>query len=86
MSVITWFVYVLECRDGSLYTGITNDLERRICEHQQGIGSKYTRGRIPVVLLASKRVENRSEALSKEYQLKRLDRKKKLQEIQTWYD
>jgi putative endonuclease len=67
----------LECRDGSLYTGITNDLENRLAIHNAGLGAKYTRGRLPVKLLEFKSVENQSEALKLEYQIKQLPRLKK---------
>ena len=72
-----WCVYLLECRDGSLYTGITNDLENRLASHNAGLGAKYTRGRTPVKLLEFKYVENQSEALKLEYQIKQLPRLKK---------
>lgn len=81
---MNWFVYILECQDGSLYTGITNDLPRRIGEHQQGVGCKYTRGRRPVKLAASRRVGSRGEALSLEMQTKKLNRREKIKQIQSW--
>ncbi|HWP97834.1 MAG TPA: GIY-YIG nuclease family protein [Syntrophomonadaceae bacterium] len=71
---VTWFVYMLQCRDGSIYTGITNELKRRVAEHQNGVGCKYTRGRCPVQLIASRAVSSRSEALSLEWQVKKMDR------------
>ena len=73
----SWCVYLLKCRDGSLYTGITNDLENRLASHNAGLGAKYTRGRTPVKLLEFKYVENQSEALKLEYQIKQLPRLKK---------
>lgn len=81
---MSWFVYVLQCSDNTLYTGVTNDLERRLEAHQKGVGSKYTRGRIPVHLLAYKELPNRSEAQSIEHQVKNLNRKRKLQLIAQW--
>jgi putative endonuclease len=73
----SWVIYLLECIDGSLYTGITNDLEKRLASHNAGLGAKYTRGRRPVTLLEFKTVESQSEALKLEYQIKQLPRFKK---------
>lgn len=73
-----WYVYVLECSDSSLYTGITNDLERRIKQHNKGKGAKYTKPRLPVVLKYFKTVENKSEAAKEEYRIKHLSRAEKL--------
>jgi len=74
-----WFVYILECVDGSFYTGIATDLERRISEHNScgSVGAKYTRGRRPVVLAYQETVRTRSEALIREREIKRLSRSKK---------
>lgn len=75
-----WFVYILECADGSLYTGITTDLERRVSEHNEGkLGARYTRARRPVKLRYSARFANRSEASVEEAAIKKLSRKKKFQ-------
>jgi putative endonuclease len=57
-----WYVYLLECRDGSYYCGITNDLPRRVQQHNDGKGAKYTRGRGPVKLLVSAPTDSRSSA------------------------
>jgi len=73
----SWVIYLLECKDGSLYTGITNDLEKRLASHNAGLGAKYTRGRRPVTLLEFKTVESHSEALKLEYLIKQLPRFKK---------
>ncbi|RQG93250.1 GIY-YIG nuclease family protein [Natrarchaeobius halalkaliphilus] len=70
-------VYVLECADGSFYTGYTTDLERRIVEHDAGEGAKYTRGRTPVALRYHERYESRSAAMSREYEIKQLSRGQK---------
>lgn len=67
-------VYVLECADGTLYTGYTTDLERRVAEHEAGDGAKYTRGRTPVTVVHSERYETRSRAMSREYEIKQLSR------------
>ncbi|SEQ79332.1 GIY-YIG nuclease family protein [Natrinema salaciae] len=70
-------VYVLECADGSLYTGYTTDLERRVAEHDAGEGAKYTRGRTPVELRYHERFDSRSSAMSREYEIKQLSRAEK---------
>jgi putative endonuclease len=74
--------YVLTCRDGSLYGGYTNNLERRIKLHNEGKGAKYTRGRGPVELTYYKSYETKGEALRAEYYFKRLTRKKKDEYLQ----
>jgi putative endonuclease len=73
-----WCVYLLRCRDGSLYTGATNRLEERVRCHNRGKGAAYTRSRLPVVLVFSERVAARGEALRREAAIKRLSRAKKL--------
>lgn len=76
-----WWVYVLQCRDGTLYTGITNDLDRRLAMHNSGRGAKYTRSRIPVKMLCWWPHQTKSEALKAEISFKKLDRKEKLERI-----
>ena len=78
LSDTVWQLYLLECRDGSFYTGITNRLQERIEAHNDGKGAKYTRGRGPVKLLYSVECENQSEALKKEFLVKKLSKKKKI--------
>lgn len=79
-----YYVYIVECSDGSLYTGITTDVERRILEHNYSFKSaKYTRSRRPVKLVYSKLVGNRSLASKEEYRIKKLSRVKKLDIIKT---
>ena len=73
------YFYVLTCSDGSLYGGYTNDLNRRIEQHNEGKGAKYTRGRGPVILTYYHAYESKGEALRAEYQFKQLPRKKKLE-------
>ena len=73
-----WIVYILECKDGSLYTGITDNLERRLEQHRTGRGAKYTRGRAPLILRYVERCEDHSSALKREYKIKSLDRMEKL--------
>lgn len=70
-------VYVLECADGSLYTGYTTDLERRVAEHDAGDGAKYTRCRTPVELVHSESFDTRSAAMSREHEIKGLSRAEK---------
>lgn len=72
-----WFLYILECSDGSFYTGITNDLSRRLKMHQDGKASRFTRTRRPVELLYHEPCRNRTEALVRECAVKSLSRRKK---------
>ncbi|WP_410765952.1 GIY-YIG nuclease family protein [Haloferax sp. DFSO60] len=71
------FVYMVECSDGSLYTGYTTDVERRVSEHNAGTGAKYTRGRTPVELVHVEEYDSKSAAMSREYEIKQLSTKKK---------
>ncbi len=73
-SAARWTLYLLRCRDGSLYAGITTDLERRVAQHQTGVASRYTRGRTPVRIVYRESCANRSEALKREYAVKALSR------------
>ena len=75
-----WTVYILECADGSLYTGIAREMERRLAQHNGELagGPKYTRGRRPVRLLWSAGAPDQSEALKREMEIKRLSRPDKL--------
>ena len=72
------YVYLLRCADDSLYCGWTTDLEGRIAAHNNGTGAKYTKSRRPVELVYFEEYENRHEALSREWHIKRLRRKEKL--------
>ncbi len=76
-----WYIYILECSDGSLYTGITIDVNRRLLEHNSGKGAKYTRNRRPVKIRAVFEAQSRSEAAKEEYRIKQLSRKEKLKLI-----
>ena len=73
--------YILRCADGSLYTGWTNDLERRLRAHNGGTGGKYTRARRPVTLVYTEQFDTPREAMSREWHLKRLSRAEKLRLI-----
>ena len=76
-----WYVYILLCRDDTLYTGITDDPERRLQQHNSGKGAKYTRGRGPVLLLHQESFPTKGEALKREYEIKQLTRQQKLELI-----
>ena len=78
----TWKLYILRCGDGSLYTGITTDLDRRLEEHRSGKGAKYTRGRGPLELVYSEECGNHSDALKRELEIKALSKTEKLKLIQ----
>lgn len=85
--VTSWFVYLLRCRDGSLYTGITNDLPRRLKAHAAGRASKYTRSRLPVRLVSTEQQPTKSAALKREAAIKRLPRRQKLLLVKkAWHD
>ncbi len=73
-----WFVYVIQCADGSLYTGIARDVAARLAAHEAGRGARYTRGRGPLRLLAKRRCMSQGDALRLEMALKRLSRADKL--------
>ncbi|MGB1864291.1 MAG: GIY-YIG nuclease family protein [Candidatus Puniceispirillum sp.] len=73
-----WVVYILECADHSLYTGITNDLDARIAAHMAGTGAKYTKGRGPFTLIYHENCQDRSHASQREYAIKALPRHAKL--------
>ncbi len=73
-----FYVYILKCKDNTLYTGFTVNLEKRIETHNKGIGSKYTRGRIPVKLIYKEEYMTKSEALKREYEIKKLTKKQKI--------
>jgi putative endonuclease len=75
----SWFVYVVRCRDGSLYTGISTDVEARIARHNAGAGARYTRARRPVRLLYVERKRSRSTALKREAAIKGLTRARKIE-------
>ena len=72
-----WILYILECRDGTFYTGITNDLFRRLNAHQAGKGAKYTRGRGPITLRYTEACESHSHALHREIEVKKMTRQEK---------
>ena len=75
---VRWCVYLLRCGDGTLYAGITNDLDKRLAAHRSGRGARYTRGRGPLEVVHVERKRTRSAALRREAALKRLKRREKL--------
>ena len=72
-----WFVYILRCKDDTLYTGMTDDLEKRLTAHNAGKGARYTRGRGPVSLVYSVVCNDKSDALRRELQIKKMSRAEK---------
>lgn len=76
-----WHTYILKCKDGVFYTGITNNLEQRIRAHNSGNGCKFTRCRIPVKLVYREEAQDRSSALKREAEIKSLTREKKMELI-----
>ena len=76
------YTYIVKCSDGSLYTGWTNNLEKRIKDHNAGRGAKYTKGGRPVVLVYKEEFPSKQEAMKREWEIKRLSRKEKLSMIE----
>ncbi len=77
-----WHVYLLRCRDGSLYAGVTKDLAARLARHAAGKGARYTRSRLPVELAWSARARDRGAALRREAAIRRLSRAEKLRLVE----
>jgi len=77
-SMARWFVYILRCGDGSLYTGISTDVTQRVAAHNAGRGARYTRPRLPVTVVHVERKRSRSTALKREAAIKALSRTQKL--------
>ena len=67
-----WFVYIVECSDNTLYTGVATDIDARLAEHNAGRGAKYTRARLPVALVHSEEAKDKSTALRREHAIKRM--------------
>ena len=80
----TWYLYILCCKDGTLYTGITTDVQKRFEAHQSGKGAKYTRGRGPLELVYRETCGSHSDALKREAAVKRLTREQKQALIDTY--
>jgi putative endonuclease len=79
-----WYVYILQCSDRTLYTGIAKDLEKRLAQHNNGTGAKYTRGRVPVELVFAEGVPCHGDALRRECQIKRMSRARKRKMIDNY--
>ena len=80
-----WYIYILECKDKTLYTGVTTGLKRRLREHNtSGLGAKYTKGRCPVKLVYSCQRKDKSRALKEEFRIKKLSRAEKLKMIKDY--
>lgn len=78
------YIYILECSDGTYYTGWTNNLELRIEAHNSGKGAKYTRGRTPVKIVYKEEFDTKTEALKREIEIKKLSRLKKIELIELY--
>ena len=79
---MSWYVYMLRCGDGTLYTGITDDVDKRLAAHRSGKGAKYTRGRGPLELVYTEEMPDKSTALKREHIIKNLKRAEKLKLIE----
>ncbi len=79
----TWYLYILRCKDGTLYTGITTDVDKRLEAHRSGKGAKYTRGRSPLELVYRETCGSHSEALKRERKIKSLTREEKQKLIES---
>jgi len=84
MNKNNWVVYLLRCSDNSLYCGVSNNIEKRLIEHNSGMGAKYTRSHRPVVLVGTSGDMTKVEALKLEYQIKRLPADQKIAELEKW--
>ncbi len=80
---MTYWLYILRCGDGTLYTGTTDDVERRLAAHRSGKGAKYTRGRGPLEVVYREACADRSAALKREWAVKQLSREEKLKLIES---
>ena len=82
MAESNWYLYILRCGDGTLYTGITTDVEKRLEQHRSGKGAKYTRGRGPLALVYREELEDHSAALKREWAVKKMTREEKVRLIE----
>jgi putative endonuclease len=73
-----WFVYMLQCSDNTIYTGYTNDVDKRVAKHNKGKGAKYTKGRRPVLLVYYEQHPSKSSAMKREYAIKQLSKDEKI--------
>ncbi len=79
-----WYVYMVRCADGSFYTGAARDLDSRVAKHQAGNGARYTRSRLPIILVYSEELEGHSEALKREHEIKQMSHEQKFSMAETW--
>ncbi len=79
-----WELYIIECKDGSFYTGITIDVKRRLTLHETGKGAKYTRGRAPLKLVYRKSFKSKSAALVREAKIKSMTKAEKVELVKSW--
>jgi putative endonuclease len=79
-----WFLYVLRCADDTLYTGISNRLEIRLKNHSSGKGARYTKTRLPVELVISRKIGTHSQAIKREYEFKQKNRQEKIECVEKW--
>lgn len=77
-----YYLYILRCSDNTLYTGITNDLEKRMQTHRDGVGSKYVRARLPFQIIYTEELKDRSEASKREYEIKSWTRDQKISNLE----
>lgn len=80
-----WFVYIISCKDKSLYTGISNNIQKRLSDHTNGKGAKYTKNRGPFILVYSEKCSNRTIASQREHQIKKMTRVQKLTLLEKKY-
>ncbi|MGF7060455.1 GIY-YIG nuclease family protein [Brassicibacter mesophilus] len=80
------YVYIVECSDGTFYTGWTTDINRRIIEHNEGKGAKYTRGRNPIILKHLEEYDTKRQAMKRECEIKKLSREQKIELINAYKD
>ncbi len=83
-TTATWLCYLLRCKDGTLYCGITNDLVTRVIKHNEGKGAKYTRMKRPVTVAWTEETPNKVSALKREYQIRKLTKAEKEQLVRVW--
>lgn len=84
MRTKNWTVYLLQCSDGSLYCGVSNQIEKRVIEHNSGLGAKYTRSRRPVTLVGTSRALTKVQAFQLESRIKRMPAGQKIAGLEAW--
>ena len=84
MNKKNWVAYLLRCSDNSLYCGVSNNIAKRVIEHNSGLGAKYTRSHRPVVLVVTSRGMSKGDAFKLEHQIKKLPADQKIAELEKW--